>query len=165
MPSVWRESWVVPLYKGKGDVQECQNYRGIKLLCHTMKIWERVVDERLRKQTQVSEAQFGFVPGRSTTEPIFMLRQLVEKFRRRRKKLHIVFVDLEKAYDRVPRSLVWDVLRRRGVDEAWVRVIKDMYADSRTRVRATGGMSESFSEDRGASRIGIKSVFVYTCIR
>ena len=50
-----RESWVVPLYKGKGDAQECKNYRGIKLLSHTMKLWERVVEGRLRRQTKVSE--------------------------------------------------------------------------------------------------------------
>ena len=64
-----------------------------------MKVWERVVEGRLRRQTEVSEIQFGFVPGKSTTDPIFLLRQVMEKFRRRRKKMHVVFVDLEKAYD------------------------------------------------------------------
>ena len=94
MPREWRESWVVPIYKRKGDSQECKNYRDIKLL--TMKIWESVVESRLRKETEVSEIQFGFMSGKSTTEPVFMLRQMMEKFRRKRKKMHVVFVDLEK---------------------------------------------------------------------
>ena len=64
MPKEWRESWVVPLYKGKGDAQECKNYRGIKLLSHTMKLWERVVEGRLRSQMEVREIQFGFMPGK-----------------------------------------------------------------------------------------------------
>nr|GEW32175.1 hypothetical protein [Tanacetum cinerariifolium] len=48
----------------KGDAQACSNYRGIKLLSHTMKLWERVIERRLRKETKVSENQFGFMPGR-----------------------------------------------------------------------------------------------------
>ncbi|KAG5594303.1 hypothetical protein H5410_035535 [Solanum commersonii] len=54
---------MVPLYKNKGDIQNCNNYRGIKLLSHTMKIWERVVEMRVRKGVSISENQFGFMPG------------------------------------------------------------------------------------------------------
>ena len=46
--------WVSSVYKGKGDVQQCSNYRGIKLLNQTMKIWEKVLDARLRKVTGVA---------------------------------------------------------------------------------------------------------------
>nr|GEU83707.1 retrovirus-related Pol polyprotein LINE-1 [Tanacetum cinerariifolium] len=59
----WRLSEVIPIYKNRGDVQECSNYRGIKL-------WERVIERRLRRETRVLENQFGFMPGRSTTEGI-----------------------------------------------------------------------------------------------
>ena len=62
MPDEWRESVLVPIYKEKKDVQECQNYRGIKLLSHTMKIWERIVDKRVRGEVEVAEEQFGFRP-------------------------------------------------------------------------------------------------------
>ena len=55
MPDEWRSSVVIPIYKNKGDAQECGNYRGIKLLSHTMKLWERVIDQRLRKIVQVRE--------------------------------------------------------------------------------------------------------------
>ena len=54
MPDEWRLSWLVPLYKGKGEVQECKNYRRIKLLSHTMKVWERVVEGRLRRSLRVA---------------------------------------------------------------------------------------------------------------
>ena len=47
-----------------GDIQECDNYRGIKLMSHTMEIWERIIERRLREETMIGEEQFGFMPGR-----------------------------------------------------------------------------------------------------
>jgi len=65
MPEEWR-SILVPIYKNKGDIQSCTNYRGIKLMSHTMKLWERVIEHRLRGMTRVTMNQFGFMPERST---------------------------------------------------------------------------------------------------
>ena len=67
-----------------------------------------------------------FMPGRSTTDAIFALRQLIEKYREGRKSLHCIFIDLEKAYDQVPRSEVWNCLRLKGVAEKYIRVIQDV---------------------------------------
>ena len=94
MPAEWRQSTLVPIFKNKGDAQNCANYRGIKLMSHTMKIWERVIDARLRKDVVIREQQYGFMPGRSTTDAIFGLRILAEKYREGQKELHCVFIDL-----------------------------------------------------------------------
>ena len=45
IPEIWRKSRMMPIYKGKGDILECNNYRGIKLMCHSMKLWERLIDD------------------------------------------------------------------------------------------------------------------------
>ena len=45
MTDEWRKSILVPIYKNKGDIQSCTNYRGIKHMCHTMKLWKRVIEQ------------------------------------------------------------------------------------------------------------------------
>ena len=72
-----------------------------------MKVIERVIDKLLRERIDIDEMQFGFVPGCGTTDAIFLLRQLQEKYLGKRKNLYLAFVDLEKAFDRVPRRVVW----------------------------------------------------------
>jgi hypothetical protein len=103
-----------------------------------MKLWERVIEHRLRTATSVTQNQFGFMLGRSTMEAIFLLRQLMERFREQKKDLHMVFIDLEKAYDKVPRNVMWWVLEKHKVPTKYITLIKDMYKDVVRCVRTCG---------------------------
>ena len=58
IPEKWRESILIPIFKAK-DVQSCENYRGIKLMSHTLKIFQRILDERLRKEVFIGRQQQG----------------------------------------------------------------------------------------------------------
>ena len=89
----------VCVYKGKGDALECGSYRRIKLLDYVIKVFERVLEERLRRKVSIDDMQFGFRPGRGTTDAIFIIRQVQEKFLAKNMQLWIAFVDLEKAFD------------------------------------------------------------------
>nr|GEY66311.1 retrovirus-related Pol polyprotein LINE-1 [Tanacetum cinerariifolium] len=148
MPNEWRLSEVIPIYKNKGDAQACSNYRGIKLLSHTMKLWERVIEKRVRMETRVLENQFGFMPGRSATEAIHLLRSLMEKYRERHRGLHMAFLDLKKAYDSAPRELVWKTLIDKGKPSRYLKVIQDMYEGRKTRVRTIVGEHRVFPGGR-----------------
>ena len=66
----------------------CSNYRGIKLISFTMKLWERVIEHRLREHAKIAENQFGFIPERSTIEAIHILLRLIERFRVSKRDLH-----------------------------------------------------------------------------
>ncbi|KAK3544481.1 hypothetical protein QTP86_013141 [Hemibagrus guttatus] len=164
MPEEWRRSVLVPIFKNKGNVQSCSNYRGIKVMSHTMKLWERVVEARLRKVVEICEQQYGFMPRKSTTDAIFALRILMEKYRDGQRELHCVFVDLEKAYDRVPREELWYCMRKSGVAEKYVRVVQDMYERSRTVVRCAVGQTEEFKVEVGLHQGSALSPFLFAML-
>ena len=73
MPKEWRRSTLIPIYKNKGDIQNCENYIRIKLMSHIMKFWERVTKYKLRKEIHISKNQFDFMLGKLTTEAIYFV--------------------------------------------------------------------------------------------
>ena len=126
-----------------------------------MELWERVVERRLRSELTFSEQQYGFMPGKSTTDALFALRDLMEKYREGQKELHCEFVDLEKAYDKVAREEVWYCMRKSGLAEKYVSIVQDMYDDSTTAVRCAVGVTKGFEVKVGLHQmIGFEPLFV-----
>ena len=149
VPSDWEQSFIVCLYKGKGDALEKGNYHGLKLTEQVMKILERIVDGLIRQLVSIDDSQFGFIPGRGTTDAIFVVSQLQEKYRylAANKRLYMAFIDLEKVFDRVhcvPRKVIWYALRKLGVEEWIVRLVQGMYANARSHVCVGEGYREEF---------------------
>ena len=95
-------SLIITLPK-KGNLQLCQNYRTIRLISHSSKVMLKVIMNRLKPQAEnvIAEEQAGFRAGRSTTEQIFNLRILCEKYLQHQQNLYHVFIDFRKAFDRV----------------------------------------------------------------
>ena len=81
---------------------ERSNYRGLKLLDHVMEILERVFEKVIQRRVSIDDMQFGFMPGKGTSDAIFILRQMQEKYLAKNKQLFFGFVDLEKAFDGGP---------------------------------------------------------------
>ena len=144
IPGDWDTSYIINLYKGKGDALERGSYRGLKLTEHCLKVVERVLEKVTRKVVEINEMQFGFVPGKGTNDAIFILRQLQEKHLEKGKILYLAFVDLEKAFDRVPREVLWWAMRRLHIPEWLVRTVKAMYSLATSRVRIDNSYSDSF---------------------
>jgi len=78
-----------------------------------MKLWERVIERRLRKDVSILENQFGFMPSRTTIEAIYLLRRLMGLYKDRKVNLHMVFIDMEKAYDSVPHEELLRCLKKK----------------------------------------------------
>ena len=164
IPADWEESTILNLYKGKGGALNRGNYRGLKLTDQVMKVLERVLDSAIRQMVDINKIQYGFVPGRGTTDAIFTVRQLQEKYRAVKKPLYFCFVDLEKAFDRVPRTVLWWALRSLGVEEWAVRTIQGMYCNARSRVRVNGQLSEEFEVKVGVHQGSVLSPLLFIIV-
>ncbi|KAK3512266.1 hypothetical protein QTP70_002272 [Hemibagrus guttatus] len=101
---------------------------------------------------------------KSTTDAIFALRILMEKYRDGQRELHCLFVDLGKVYDRVPREELWYCMRKSGVAEKYVRVVQDMYERSRTVVRCAVGQTEEFKVEVGLHQGSALSPFLFAIV-
>lgn len=99
-----------------------------------MKLWERVVERTFSDITRVNKNQFGFMPSRSTMRAIFLLRRLMKIYRERKKDLQMVFINLEKAYNRIPRKVFWWVLEKKLIHVKYINITKNMYERAVTSV-------------------------------
>ena len=106
IPKYWRKSWMLSIYKEKGDVLDCDSHRGIELIDHVMKVLERLVEKKVKSKVTLASMQFGFTSRKGTTNAIFTVRQMQEKYLAKKKELWTAYVNLEKAFDPVPWNLV-----------------------------------------------------------
>ena len=135
-PEEWKRSIILPIHKKKDKLQ-CDNYRGISLLCHSQKLMASVILQRIKARTEeiLSEAQAGFRTGRSTIDQLFSLRLLSEKYHEYGRDLYICYVDFQKAFDSVWRKGLWQVMRHLGYDNKIIRLLESMYRSTVSSVR------------------------------
>ena len=108
--------------------------------------------------------QFSFVPGRGTTDAIFIIRQLQEKYLAVNKPLCLAFVDLEKPFDCVLRKVIWWAMRKLGVEELAIRVIQGIYKEAKSRVRINGKYSKDFNVNVGVHQGSVLSPLLFIIV-
>ena len=96
-----------------------------------MKVVERIFIDRIWHQSDIDNMQFGFMKGKGTTDIIFIVQQMQEKFRGKGKKLYFGFVDLEKAFDRLLREVIRWAMCNLRVKEWLVSAVMSMYTGAK----------------------------------
>ena len=112
--SKWHVSMISPIHK-KGSKMNPDNYRGIFLLSCFSKIFTVILDNRLLKLVEdnkiLSKAQLGFLPGNRTSDALLTLHNLIDYYCKKNKKfLFGCFVDFSKAFDSIPRNILFKKL-------------------------------------------------------
>ena len=108
---------IISLHK-KGSKHKCENYRTISLISHSSKIMLKIILNRLKHYTEefISEEQAGLQAGRSTSEQIFNLRVISEKYSHHNKLLYQVYIDFKKAFDRLWHNALWSAMKRFNIN-------------------------------------------------
>ena len=127
MPEEWRRNVLIPIYKNKGDAQCCGNYRGIKLMTNTMKVWERIIEARLRNIVEISKQQCGFMPGKGIPTHV-CLKNVDGKVQGRSKKATLcIRGPRESLRQGSTGKTCGTALRKLGIMEKYVQLVQDMY--------------------------------------
>ena len=144
-PTTWTQSLVITLPK-KGNLQLCQNYRTISLISHPSKVMLKIILNRLQPQAEelIAEEQAGFRAGRSTTDQIFNLRILCEKYLQHQQNLYHVFIAFKKSFDRVWHEALWATMREYNINANIIRAIENLYDKAQNAVLFNGSTGEWF---------------------
>src|SRR6476469_9406671 len=162
----WKKAIIVPIHK-KQDQIDSNYYRGVSILFRCSKVYSNILLQRMRKRTDeiLAEEQAGFRAQRNTTEQIFVLRQVVEKYTEMNKNLFVGYIDFRKAFDSIWRRGLWRVMRNLGFAEKLVKNLENMYEGMYSAVRSSGGLSEWFESIVGVKQGCILSPFLFHLLR
>jgi hypothetical protein len=97
-------------------------------------------------------------------ETIFLIKQLMKRCREQKKYLHMIFIDLEKAYDKMPRNVMWWALQKHKVSSKYITLIKDMYDNVVTSVRITDGDTNDFPINIGLHQGSALSPYLFALV-
>lgn len=162
IPVEWKEGYLIKLPK-KGDLTNCNNYRGIMLLSVPGKVFNRIILNRMREKVdpKLRDQQAGFRKGRSCTDQISTLRIILEQSSEWNSSLYITFIDYEKAFDSVDRETIWNLLRHYGVPSKIVNIIRSSYEGFNCRVIHGGQLTEPFNVKTGVRQGCLLSPFLF----
>ena len=144
-PTTWTQSLIITLPK-KGNLQLCQNYRTISLISHPSKVMLKILLNRLKPQAEwiIAEEQAGFRAGRSTTEQIFNLRIICERYLQHQQDLYHVFVDFKKEFDRVWHAALWATMNVYNINGSLIKLIQNLYNKAASAVYLNNSIGDWF---------------------
>ena len=150
IPEEWGKAAVINLYK-KGDPLQCGNYRGLSLLVTARKCYTTIIKGRMNKKLEeiLGEEQAGFRPNRSTTDMIYVLRQIAEKYREYARSLYCNFIDFTKAFDTIWREFLWKAMKHFGFNDKIISQVKAIYSKNQSAITVNGSLTEYFSTSIG----------------
>ena len=141
IPKAWSIAQLVCLFKGKGDPERINNYRGISLSSNMGKLFERIVNSRMVKIVNFTEAHAGGRSKYSTVDQLYVLKSLIQKAVANKTKLYIAYIDLEKTYDRAWKQIIFHTMWKAGVKGKIWRIVGKLNEGLKTVVKTCHGLT------------------------
>lgn len=165
IPKSWKEAQIVKIPK-KGDLTDCNNWRGISLLSVPSKLFTRVLMNRIKKsiEKRLRIEQAGFRGGRSTMNQIFILRNIIEQTIEFNSTLYMNFIDFAKAFDSINRDCLWKILKIYGLPQKIINIVYSLYDGSNGRVLVNGNATEKFDIKSGVRQGCVLSGLLFNIV-
>jgi hypothetical protein len=154
-PDEWNQSNIIPIFKS-GDQFNSMNYRGISLMNCLSKFLNSVINNRLLDiyENKINPSQFGFRKNSRTSDSIFIVKSLTNKYANTNKqKIFGCFIDLKKAFDSVWRlGLLYKILQNQNIGSKLYNIIKDMHKHTEASVKMGKELSNFVNIERGVKQ-------------
>uniref|UniRef100_A0A914URD9 Reverse transcriptase domain-containing protein n=1 Tax=Plectus sambesii TaxID=2011161 RepID=A0A914URD9_9BILA len=162
VPEDWQKGVIVKLPK-KGNATECTNWRGITLLSVPGKVFCAILLRRVQAAAdqRLREEQAGFRQGRSCSDQIFALRNIIEQCVEYKRPLSINFIDFKKAFDSIHRESLWNILHLYGIPRKFIAAFQSLYHHSNCCIKTGTGHTEFFAIETGVRQGCILSPFLF----
>lgn len=150
IPKEWKISIMSTIHK-KGRKDQCENYRGIAVTSTISRIYGKIIKNKIENEYKDFEAeeQAGFRAGRSTIDHLYCVTQVIEKKNAVNQEIHLLYVDLQKAYDSVPLNKLWTILEQTNINNGLIKAVKKLYTNSTTKIRVGKTITEGFNITKG----------------
>ena len=164
IPSQWQIGRLIRLYKGKGKRGKCTNERGITLSSNVGKMFERIINERALKEIIITENQAGGQKGRSTSDHIALLQEMINEARRNKKPVYIVFLDVTKAYDKAWSDAILHVMHKEGLKSPEWEIVKKLNENLSATITTKYGTTREIKIKDSIRQGGVLSVAQYALL-
>lgn len=161
-PSDWLLSTFIALPK-KVNAKSCNDHRLISLMSHALKIFLKVLHNRMYPKAEIhmGKTQFGFKGGTGTREALFCVQVLVQNCCDVKKDVFLCFLDYEKAFDKVQHHKLMEILSTIDIDEKTIRCIKNLYWYQTANIKTSDGLTENILIKRGVRQGCILSPLLF----
>ena len=149
----WYISILVPIYK-KGPKMDPSNYRGISLICCVNKLFVAILNKRLvgfiYENNIITDEQLGFVKGNRTSDAHLILHNLIQDYcHKNGKQIYSCLIDFKKAFDSIPRDILFDKIKGYGITGNFFNTLKHMYSNDSIKIKIGEQLSENIYPNQG----------------
>ena len=164
IPPCWLKGEIIRLYKGKGKKGKCSNERGITLASNIGKVYERILNERVKQHVVITNAQAGGIEGNSTVDHLIVLKQTVKEITSKKLTAYVVFLDVQKAYDKAWLDAILYALIKNGVEGKNLNIIKKLNSNLTARIQTRFGLTKEIPIKDSIRQGGVLSVVEYATL-
>ena len=162
IPTEWQEGEIIRIYKGKGEKGKCSNERGISLTSNMGKVFERLINNRIKHKIETTEAQAGGQAGKSTADHISILNNIINHNKKKKKQdLYVVFLDITKAYDKAWLKAIMYTTHKNGLKEKDWKIVKKLNSNLTAKLRTKYGLTRQIKIKDSIRQGGVLSVIEY----